>query len=324
MFQTDEWNEGLLFPLIATGASKMKEKLSDYAKAQLPGGKYWKPNPSILAVLKALKPSNDVCESILGLNDYLTTAIPNLHQMTRSNLVEVKKNGTMKWLRELSPGMKQTVTTTAMRMRKEVMRQCHEEEMTRSKCRQENMEQSYQRRVNMREKAAKEKQHLSKQHLITTTLELKEALDEINSDDNSTSSKKLKNSLQLIRMQINIRKKVFNQKVNIPFSHKGKQRPLSDIVSEITKLIEEHSLTPDSNQDALIAQPHISDPISLIGREIQHRFKLPSGKYKWYNGVIISYNAKNKTHEIAYDDETDHCYFNLANDIKDGDLKIFP
>ena len=115
--------------------------------------------------------------------------------MTRSNLVEVKKNGTMKWLKEFSSGMKQTVTTTAMRMRKEVMRQCNEEEMTRSKCRQENMKQSYQRRMIMREKAAKERPHLSKQHLITTTLELKEALDEINSDDNFTFFKKLKNSL---------------------------------------------------------------------------------------------------------------------------------
>ena len=294
----------------------MKEKLSDYAKAQLPNGKYWKPKPAVSAVLKTLKPSNDVCESILGLNDYLTTAIPNLHQMTRSNLVEIKKNDTMKWFRELSPGMKQTITTTAVKKRQEVMKQCYEEEMARSKCRQENMEHSYKRRMIMREKAAKERQHLSQQHLITTTLELKEALDEINSDVNSTSSKKLKNSLSLIRMQINIRKKVLNQKINIPFSHKGKQRPLSDIVTNITEFIAAHS---ETNQTI---QPEINDPVSLIGREIKHRFKLDSGKYKWFSGVIISYNVKTKAHEIAYDGEADHCYFNLAIDISDGDLKI--
>ena len=38
-----------------------------------------------------LEPSNDFCESMLGLNDYLTTAIPNLAQESRSNLVAVKK-----------------------------------------------------------------------------------------------------------------------------------------------------------------------------------------------------------------------------------------
>jgi len=322
LFQTDDWDTGLLFPLLSTGASKMKEKLSDYAKAQLPGGKYWNPKPSVTTVLKALKPSNDICESILGLNDFLTTAVPNMHQITRSNLVEVKKNGTMKWLQELSPGMKQTVTTKAMKMRQEVMRQCHEEEIIRSKHRQENMEHSYQRRIIMKEKAVKERQHLSQQHLITTTFELNEALDEINSDVNSTSSKKSKQSLSLIRMQINIRKKVLNQKVNIPFSHKGKQRPLSDIVTDITEFIAAHTQTSEMNSSALMIQPDVSDPTSLIGREIQHRFKLASGKFKWFSGVIISYNAKNKTHEIAYDGEIDHCYFNLVNDIRDGDLKI--
>jgi len=76
------------------------------------------------------------------------------------------------------------------------------------------------------------------------------------------------------------------------------------------------------NPDALMVQPDINDPVSLIGREILHRFKLDSGKYKWFSGVVISYNAKHKTHEIAYDSETDHCHFNLVNDIRDGDLKI--
>ena len=52
-------------------------------------------------VLAELKPSNDLCESILGLNDYLTTAIPSLHQMPCSNLVEVRKNKTIKWLHDL-------------------------------------------------------------------------------------------------------------------------------------------------------------------------------------------------------------------------------
>lgn len=78
-------------PLLASGASAMKEKLTTYAQNQLPGGKYWEPDPEIKAVLKTLKPNNDVCESILGLIDYLSTAIPNMHQMSRSNLVQVKK-----------------------------------------------------------------------------------------------------------------------------------------------------------------------------------------------------------------------------------------
>ena len=47
----------------------MLEKLSSYARNQLPGGIYWEPEQSIKDVLGQLKPSNDVCESVLGLND---------------------------------------------------------------------------------------------------------------------------------------------------------------------------------------------------------------------------------------------------------------
>ena len=71
-------------------------------KNQLPGGRYWEPEVSVKKVLAELKPSNDLCESILGVNDYLTTAIPNLHQMARPNFVQVKKNQTMKWLNEVT------------------------------------------------------------------------------------------------------------------------------------------------------------------------------------------------------------------------------
>ena len=38
---------------------------------------YWDPEPETKEILRKLEPNNDLCESILGLNDYLFTAIPN-------------------------------------------------------------------------------------------------------------------------------------------------------------------------------------------------------------------------------------------------------
>lgn len=71
----------------------MKAKLSVYAQDQIPGGVYIGnlTNMHVQDILRELKPSNDACESILGLNDYLSIAIPKLHQMARSNLIQVKK-----------------------------------------------------------------------------------------------------------------------------------------------------------------------------------------------------------------------------------------
>ena len=91
LFDEIKVDSAYLKSLIIKGATKMREKLCSYAQNQLPGGCYWDADQQIKDILSRLKPSNDVCESILGLNDYLTTAIPNLSQMACSNLVQVKK-----------------------------------------------------------------------------------------------------------------------------------------------------------------------------------------------------------------------------------------
>ena len=91
LFDKIEVDSTNLTPLLINGVSKMRMKLCSYAQKQLPGGCFWNPDQRIKDILCQLKPSNDICESILGLNDYLTTMIPNLNQMARSNLVQVKK-----------------------------------------------------------------------------------------------------------------------------------------------------------------------------------------------------------------------------------------
>ncbi len=88
----------------------MKEKLVLYASSQLPGGD---PDPDVKSVLSNIKPTNDLCESILGLNDYLT---PNMKQLTRSTMVTVKKNKTMKWLQILPEAEQDNLTLFAMPM----------------------------------------------------------------------------------------------------------------------------------------------------------------------------------------------------------------
>ena len=118
----------------------MKAKLMDYARNQLPGGVYWSPEPAVEKVLKGHRANNDVCESILGLNDHLTTAIPNMHQQTRSNLVEVKKNGTMAWYESLSSEERDAITKLAVKRRKQVMQETKKADEKLSQKRQENNE----------------------------------------------------------------------------------------------------------------------------------------------------------------------------------------
>ena len=78
LFNDNYIDNKILYQLIVSAVAKMNEKLSSYAVNQLPGGKFWNPTPFIRKELSKLKPSNDIVESMLGLNDYLITAIPNL------------------------------------------------------------------------------------------------------------------------------------------------------------------------------------------------------------------------------------------------------
>lgn len=120
-----------------------------------------------------------------------------------------------------------------------------------------------------------------------------------------------------MREQINIRKKLLNQKINIPFSHHRKQRPLRDIIQELCNFIAKNitSSTVAGNESDF-------DPASLIGRRICHKFDV-DGQDQWYDGHVISYNALTRLHEIVYDGEEEYCYINLLEDISNGDLSIY-
>ena len=103
----------------------------------------------------------------------------------------------------------------------------------RRKFRQEKMIREKNHRDALQKRAAEEKARLSKIHLITSVDELKGALSEID-EESISAAKKAQKKRVLLREQINVRKKVFQESINIPFTTKGKQRPLSDIIRELS------------------------------------------------------------------------------------------
>ena len=302
-----------LYPVLVSGSAAMEEKLCSYASSQLPGGKYWDPEPAMKDILSQLKPTNDVCESVLGLNDYLTTAIPNLHPMTRANLVQVKKNKTLKWLSSLPETHQVSVINHAIKQRHSVLKEYKEEEHQRATQRRENMLQAKIQRETLKRKMQEEKEQLSQQHLITSSTELYEAISAIDNESNSVSNKKSK-KVSLLKTQILIRKKVLKQKVNIVFSRSKKQRPLSDVIKELDDFICANSPFADA----------LKEPESLVGKRITHKFEVDSdtGETMWFTGSIVQYDASTNTHEIVYDGEDKHCYFDIAIDLVNGDLKV--
>lgn len=208
IFERNEKNTELL-QILCAGAGSMRLKLCDYAKNQLPNGKYWNPTSKIKETLEKLKPSNDLCESILGLNGYLCTAVPNLSQMTKSNLVEIKKNKTIPWLHQQPMTKQRDIIEMACKRRDTVMKEYKEEEKEQSKQRREHMLAEKHKRDALHDRLKKEKDILSKIHLITSGNELKDALVAIDNEKISKSKKREK-KLVLLKTQIKIRKKILN------------------------------------------------------------------------------------------------------------------
>lgn len=308
IFREDEWDHTLLYPLLSAGASAMKEKLCTYAHTQLPGGEYWEPKDAVKEILKKLKPNNDLCESILGLNDYLTTAIPNLHQMSRSNLIHVKKNKTMQWFHQLPHDKRDYIIKLAIKRRAEVEKLYKAEEVERSRKRRDKMVQEKHRRDALKQRADAERERLAKLPLITSVDELDGLIGEIDDEVGITSKKKTQKKLAIIREQVNIRKKVLKQKINVPFTHKGKQRPLQTIIKEISDFI--------ANENVLL-----STNSKLVGKRILHKFEVDK-KEKWFTGYVVSYDAHTQLYELEYDEEEEKFFFNLEEDISQGDIII--
>lgn len=132
-----------------------------------------------------IKPSNDVCKSILGHNDYVTTADPNLHQITCSNLVQVKRNETLKWLSSLLDDEQSGIVDLAVKRRRFVTRECKEDIKSRAELRQQRMLQENAKRLTKK---------LCQYHLITSSDDLIEELLAIEKEATGIGQKKQKSS----------------------------------------------------------------------------------------------------------------------------------
>ena len=98
------------------------------------------------------------------------------------------------------------------------------------------------RRDALLQRAMKEREKLSTLHLITSADELRNALSKVDCEDISVK-KKTERKPALLRDQI-IRKKLLKQKIQIPLTQNRRQRPLREVISELSVFIEENSELP--------------------------------------------------------------------------------
>ena len=134
------------------------------------------------------------------------TAVRNLDQAARSNMVQAKKNKTIKWLNSLPEDCQSSVVSLAMEERKSVARKLKAGEQERAAQRQQAMMKAHHQREALKAKRQAEKEKLSQQHLITCVDELSAVMSEIEDKDCTAASKKSR-KLAVIRTQLNVERR---------------------------------------------------------------------------------------------------------------------
>ena len=58
-----------------------------------------------------------------------------------------------------------------------------------------------------------------------------------------------------------------------------------------------------------------------MGRSVLHKFEV-NNEEKWFSGFVVSFNVCTNLHEIVYDEDSEHYFFNLVDDVSQGDLIV--
>ena len=163
-----------------------------------------------------------------------------MHQVTRSNLVQLKKNKTVQWLQQLPQSQQSDVIDLAISSRREACASRKDDDAKVIKQRRDNMIQAHSRLQALRHKEQTEKHKLLKEHLITSSEELYQSIVTID-EEVSTATKRRAKKLALLKIQIKIRKKILKQNIRIVFTHSGKHRPIDDVIQELASFIDSSS-----------------------------------------------------------------------------------
>ena len=122
----------------------------------------------------------------------------------------------------------------------------------------------------------------------------------------------------MVKRQLDVRRKVYKQKIQIS----GKAKSTDALLSELLHIIKKHSIEIENTHVATHQQLSIvfEKPSFLVGCKIRHQFE-EGQVLTWYHGDIVSY--KKQQFQVHYPESNEMCTFSLAelqNDFYAGDL----
>ena len=237
----NDTNHSLLLKMVRHVGQAMGEKLKSYKQDHLPDGRYYDPEKETQLVLSALQPHNDKVESVFGMNDWLSTILPNMQQATKSALIEFSYNGTMQWLKAQGEQQKQVLISLAQTRRKAVFEERRQEAAALLKAKIDDRIVAIKQAQLNQEKVDDIIDKVKSEMVITSLDELKVRVDSIKSLSIPASLQKAEIK-SLVKKQIQIRAHIYHQSVNIFFSHHGIAKPNEELVQELSHIIKSNPI----------------------------------------------------------------------------------
>ena len=301
IYETDSFDDSLVLPMVATAAVEMANKVRKYKADQLPGGKLWEPSTEIKEKLKDIDPTNDLCESVLGLNDWLQKRNPNYAQRTVSTMVEVLRNATMPWFVKQERDTKDKIIHLARIRANKVLTD------DRERAEQRRLERKRKHKIDL-EKAGEKKARVEKEQerlaaipQITNIEDLEEALTKIQC---STQKKTEEAEIRYLRDQLQL----LHPGKRIYITEKGKKKSVLELKQQLTDAIDSRRRKSSLRVDM----------------KVQHKLKdSDTDLAVWYDGIITSKSEESiNIRYTGYDDDFEWSVHELQEDIDNGDFKF--
>ena len=284
----------------------MAEKLRLYEAEQLPGGKLWSPSDTVKAALAHVQPTNDLCEGIPGLNDWLQKVTPSLAQRTVSTMVEVLRNSTMPWFLKQDKEVRDRIINLARKRSKRVrLVDCElgeQRRLKRKRAREAEIEKGKVRKL----KRMKKQKELEEAETLTAL----DAAEELARAPGRTAKQQEASRVDILKKQLQLRQP--GKRVTI--SLKGKKKTSDELVRELIPLIEQAEVAQEKELAALLVE----------GTGIRHKLKDENTNIEvWYEGKVCSINGNLvSVGYVGYSDSFEWTREDLIEDFKSKDLIV--
>lgn len=272
LYHNDDYDEEYTFPLVQRAAEYMAEKLRSYKADQLPGGDLWSPSDTVKKALADVGPTNDLCEGILGLNDWLQKVTPNLTQRTVSTMVEVLRNSTMPWFLKQNKETRDRIINLARRRSKRVRQEDHilgeQRRLKRKHAKELEIEKGKVRKL----KRMKKQKELEETEILTTVEAVEEQLAQA---PGRTVKQQEVSRIDMLKKQLQL----WQPEKRVTVTVKGRKKTSDELLRELVTLIEEAELLNRRESEGLLVE----------GATVKHKLKDEDTNIEmWYEGTVCN------------------------------------